>query len=91
MGEYEQPRPGLGRDAAGLPGGQVSPLAGPGGLGVGEGGLAHRMPQPREDLLVLGRPADGGTKDGGTKDGGTKDAAPGKSPLSGDDMSSVLR
>ncbi|HEV3117084.1 MAG TPA: hypothetical protein VGY58_08540, partial [Gemmataceae bacterium] len=42
MSEHEQPCPGLGRDAAGLPGGQVSPLAGQGGLGVGEGGLAHQ-------------------------------------------------
>ena len=28
MGEHEQPRPGFGRDAAGLPGGQVPVLAG---------------------------------------------------------------
>src|SRR5260370_5920978 len=32
MSEHEQPCPGLGRHAAGLPGGQVAPLAGPGGL-----------------------------------------------------------
>lgn len=34
MGEHEQPRPGLGRDAAGLAGGQVPVLAGQPGLGV---------------------------------------------------------
>jgi len=41
MGEHEQPRPGLGRDAAGLPGGQVPVLVGQRGLGVGEGRFAH--------------------------------------------------
>jgi len=41
VSEHEHPRPGFGRDASGLAGGQVPVLAGWGGLGVGGGGLAH--------------------------------------------------
>jgi len=41
MGEHQQPRPSLGRDAPGVPGGQVPVLARQRSLGVSEGGLTH--------------------------------------------------
>ena len=41
MGEHQQPRPALGRDAPGLTGGQVPVLARQRGIGVSEGGLTH--------------------------------------------------
>jgi hypothetical protein len=44
--EYEQPRPGLGRDPACLASGQVPELPGQRRVRVGEGGLAHQHVGP---------------------------------------------
>jgi hypothetical protein len=44
--EHEQPCPGFGRDAAGLPGGQVPVVARQRSLSVGEGGFAYHHVRP---------------------------------------------